>query len=79
MHRTLSIDYCFVLSGEIVIRLDGGDEKTIKAGEVIVQQGANHQWFNRTEETCRVLFVMLGAEKIVTKEGEVLEETAFKR
>lgn len=77
MHRTLSIDYCIVLHGEILIRLDGGEEKTVKAGEVIIQQGTNHQWVNQTGETCRLLFVLLGAEKIVIGD-EVLEETVFK-
>jgi len=39
MQRTLGRKYAAVLSGEIVLRLDGG-EKTIRAGEFIVQQGA---------------------------------------
>ncbi|KAI0109830.1 hypothetical protein F4814DRAFT_424713 [Daldinia grandis] len=42
MHHTLSLDYCAVLSGEIALGLDGGEERTIKAGEVVVQQGVNH-------------------------------------
>lgn len=28
-----------VISGEIVLRLDGGEEKTVRAGEFIVQAG----------------------------------------
>jgi quercetin dioxygenase-like cupin family protein len=78
MHRTLSLDYCVVLSGEIVLRLDGGEEKTAREGDVIIQQGSNHQWMNQTGETCRLLFVMLGADSIVTGAGEVLEDTVFK-
>jgi len=79
MHRTLSLDYAVVLSGEIVLRLEGGEEKTVKAGEFIVQRGVNHEWINRGSETCRMVFVMVGAEKIVTADGEVLEETVFKK
>ncbi|KPM42844.1 hypothetical protein AK830_g3690 [Neonectria ditissima] len=79
MHRTHSIDYCHVLSGEIVLALDGGDEKTVKAGEFIVQQGVNHSWINRTELPCRLLFVMIGAEKVVLENGKVLEEDVFKK
>jgi len=75
MRRTLSLDYAAVLSGEIVLRLDGGDEKTIRAGEFVVQQGANHEWINRAAEPCRILFVMVGAEKVALKDGTVLEET----
>lgn len=79
MHRTQSIDYCVVLTGEIVLALDGGEEKTVKAGEFIVQQGVNHQWFNRTTAPCQILCVLVGAEKVVLKNGTVLEETVIKK
>lgn len=79
MHRTLSCDYAAVMSGEIVLRLDGGEEKTVRAGEFMVQRGANHEWINRSEEICRILVVMVGSEKIVTEGGKVLEETVFKK
>jgi quercetin dioxygenase-like cupin family protein len=77
MHRTLSLDYAVVLSGEIVCRLDGGEEKTVKAGEFLVQRGVNHEWHNRLDVPCRVLFVMTAAEKIVLADGTELEETVF--
>ncbi|KAJ7441672.1 hypothetical protein B0H11DRAFT_2292345 [Mycena galericulata] len=77
MHRTLSVDYAVVLSGEIVCSLDGGDEKTIKTGEFMVQRGANHAWHNRTQEMCRILVVMVGTEKIVLADGKALEQTVF--
>ncbi|KAJ7912553.1 hypothetical protein B0H13DRAFT_2250966 [Mycena leptocephala] len=76
-HRTQSIDYAVVVSGEIVLSLDNGEEKTVKAGEFMVQRGANHSWHNRTQETCRIAVVMVGAEKIVLQDGRVLEETVF--
>ncbi|KAG6353444.1 hypothetical protein INS49_005625 [Diaporthe citri] len=80
MHRTLSLDYAVVLSGEIVCVLDGGEEKTISRGEFIVQRGTNHQWVNRSQtEVARILFVMVGAEKVVLEDGRGLEETVFKR
>ena len=77
MHRTQSLDYCVVMSGEIVLALDGGQEKTVKAGEFIIQGGANHQWINRTDEPCRIAFVMVGAHNIQLQDGTVLEETVF--
>ena len=79
MHRTLSCDYVAVMSGEIVLRLDGGEEKTVRAGEFIVQRGANHEWINRSDEVCRILVVGVASEKIVTEDGKVLEETVFKK
>ncbi|KAI7783092.1 hypothetical protein LA080_012545 [Diaporthe eres] len=80
MHRTLSLDYAVVLSGDIVCVLDGGEEKTIAQGEFIVQRGTNHQWVNRSEtEVARILFVMVGADKVVLEDGRGLEETVFKK
>ncbi|KAH8885936.1 hypothetical protein GQ53DRAFT_785128 [Thozetella sp. PMI_491] len=75
MHRTLSLDYAVVLSGEIVLELDGGEERTVRAGEFIIQQGTNHKWINRLPEPCRVLFMMVGARQIVLNDGTALEET----
>jgi hypothetical protein len=79
MHRTLSIDFAVVLSGEIVLRLDSGDEKTVRPGEFIIQGGTNHQWINRTDETCRTMFITVGAEKVKLADGTELEETVLKR
>lgn len=67
------MDYCVVLKGEIVARLDEGVEKTIKEGDVMVQMGTIHAWLNKSDQWCRMLFVMLDAEKVVTKDGSVLE------
>ncbi|MCJ1243027.1 hypothetical protein MMC30_000223 [Trapelia coarctata] len=79
MHRTLSLDYGAVISGEIVLRLDGGEEKVVRAGEFMVQRGMNHEWINRSESVCRIVCVMVGAEKIVLRDGRGLEETVFKK
>lgn len=80
MHRTLSLDYAVVLSGEIVLELEGaGGERTVRAGEFIVQGGVSHSWVNRTDEPCRVAFVMVGAEKVRLESGEELEETVFRK
>jgi quercetin dioxygenase-like cupin family protein len=77
MHRTLSLDYCIVVSGEIAIELDGGEEKTVKAGDFIVQGGVNHRWRNRGDEVCRVCFVMVGSQKVELEDGSKLEETVI--
>ncbi|KAJ7080404.1 hypothetical protein B0H15DRAFT_857040 [Mycena belliarum] len=77
MHRTQSMDYAVVLSGEIVLSLDNGEEKTVKTGEFMVQRGVKHAWHNRTQETCRIMVVMVGTEQIVLADGTVLEETVF--
>ena len=58
MHRTETIDYGIVLSGEIVMLLDVG-ETTAKAGDIVVQRGTNHAWVNRSDEVCRIAFILI--------------------
>jgi len=60
MHRTRSIDYAVVMSGEIDMLLDDS-EVHLKAGDVLVQQGTNHAWVNRGAEPCRIAFVLIDA------------------
>lgn len=60
MHRTKSVDFGIVLSGEIDMLLDDS-EVHVKAGDVVVQQGTNHAWVNRGSETCRIAFILIDA------------------
>jgi mannose-6-phosphate isomerase-like protein (cupin superfamily) len=58
MHRTRTIDYAVIMSGEIDMKLD--DSVThVKAGDVVIQQATNHAWINHAKEPCRVLFVFM--------------------
>jgi quercetin dioxygenase-like cupin family protein len=61
MHRTNSIDYGIVMSGEIELELDDGAKTTIREGGIIVQRGTNHLWRNVTEKPCRIVFVLIEA------------------
>ena len=58
MHRTKSIDYAIVLSGEIDMLLDDS-EIHLKAGDVLVQQATNHAWVNRGTEPCKIAFILI--------------------
>ena len=60
MHRTRTLDYAIVLSGEIWAVMDKGETKLV-AGDVLIQRGTNHAWANRSENPCIVAFVMLDA------------------
>jgi len=62
-HRTDSLDYAVVLEGEITLLVDEG-EATMRAGDVAVQRATSHAWSNRTEQTARVLFVLIGTEPL---------------
>ena len=67
MHRTDSIDYAIVLSGEIDMLLDDS-EVHCGAGDVIIQRGTNHAWVNRGTEVCRIAFVLIDAHPVAPGE-----------
>jgi mannose-6-phosphate isomerase-like protein (cupin superfamily) len=60
MHRTRSLDYAIVLSGEIWAVMDEGETK-LAAGDVLIQRGTNHAWANRSNAPCLVAFVLIDA------------------
>jgi len=62
VHRTRSVDYAVVISGEIDMLLDDS-EVHLKAGDMLVQQGTNHAWVNRGRENCRIAFVLVDADE----------------
>src|SRR5512135_3134189 len=70
-HRTDSIDYAVVMSGEIDMGLDDGVNVHLKAGDVLVQRGTIHNWVNNGTEPCVIAFVLIAA-KPVTVGGKVL-------
>jgi hypothetical protein len=57
-HRTRSIDYGIVLSGEITLMMDEG-ETIARAGDIIIQRGTNHGWINRSATSCRMAFILI--------------------
>ena len=61
-HRTDSIDYAVVMSGEIDMELDDGQVVHLKAGDVLVQRGTIHNWVNKGKEPCQIAFVLVGAK-----------------
>jgi quercetin dioxygenase-like cupin family protein len=69
-HRTDSIDYAVVMSGEVDMVLDDTTVH-LKAGDVLVQRGTIHNWVNRSTEPCVIAFVLIAA-KPVTAGGKVL-------
>jgi quercetin dioxygenase-like cupin family protein len=69
-HRTDSIDYGTVISGEIDMELDSTSVH-LKAGDVLVQRGTIHNWVNKGMAPCVIAFVLVAA-KPVTAGGKVL-------
>lgn len=60
MHRTPTVDFAIVLSGECYLVLDKG-ETLLRAGDTVIQRGVNHAWSNRSAASCRVAFVLVDA------------------
>ncbi len=60
-HRTDSVDYGIVISGEMWMRLDEG-EVHLKAGDAVIQRGTIHNWENRGTEPCIMAFILIATE-----------------
>jgi len=71
VHRTDSLDYAVIMSGEIDMELESGELTHLKAGDVVVQRGTVHNWINRGTEPCVIAFVLIAA-KPVEVGGKVL-------
>ena len=69
-HRTDSIDYAVVISGEVDMVLDNTTVH-LKAGDALVQRGTIHNWVNRGTEPCVIAFVLIAA-KPATAGGKTL-------
>ena len=66
MHKTDTVDFALVLSGEIWALMDEG-ETLLRAGDTLVQRGTNHAWSNRGTEPCLVAFILVSASPLGAK------------
>src|ERR1700719_1857957 len=61
MHRTETLDYAILMSGECDLELDSGEVVKLKAGDLVVQRGTMHAWINRRTAPCKFAFVLIDA------------------
>lgn len=74
LHRSFSLDYGIVMSGELELELDGGSITRLGPGDVVVQRGTSHLWRNPSPDTkCRIAFILIEAAPVVVG-GKVLQE-----
>jgi hypothetical protein len=59
-HKTPSLDYAICLEGEIYAMMDEG-ETLMRQGDVLIQRATNHSWSNRSDQPCRMAFVLIHA------------------
>lgn len=69
MHRSISLNYNFVVQGEVEMILDSGETRRLVQGDMAVQRAVNHAWRNvsRTEWARITAFVV----PAVVEEGVV--------
>ncbi|BBX63313.1 cupin [Mycobacterium saskatchewanense] len=63
MHTTDTVDMEVVLAGEIVLELDDGAEKMLRAGDVNIQNGTRHRWHNRGDAPAVLAVAMIGGSR----------------
>ena len=60
MHKTDSVDYALILSGEIDMLLDE-DDVELSTGDGVVERGSYRAWAGRGTAPCRIAFILIGA------------------
>jgi len=63
MHTSDTIDFGYVISGEVWLELDDGKQVHLRAGDTYVQNGTRHAWRNKASETCKILVVLIGVSR----------------
>jgi mannose-6-phosphate isomerase-like protein (cupin superfamily) len=61
MHKTNSIDYLVVVSGQMYMVMEDG-ETLLNQGDCVVQRGTNHAWVNKSDKPCLLAAVLIDAE-----------------
>ncbi len=70
-HRTETLDYIIMLSGEIDLELDSGEVAHLKSGDVLLNRGMIHTWVNNGSVSAVMAVIMTDA-KPVEVNGKVL-------
>jgi len=63
VHTTNTVDFEYVISGEVWLELDDGKEIHLRAGDTVVQNGTRHAWRNKRSEPCRLVVCLIGAHR----------------
>ncbi|MEO9469245.1 cupin domain-containing protein [Parasphingorhabdus sp.] len=63
MHTTDSIDFGILVKGELLLELDDGATRTLKAGDCVVQNGTRHAWRNHSGTVATMFFILQGAKR----------------
>src|SRR5436189_3456165 len=64
MHRTETVDYAILLSGECDLELDDGKTVHMTQGDIVVQRGTMHAWVNNGSQPCTFAFILIDADPV---------------
>jgi quercetin dioxygenase-like cupin family protein len=70
VHRSITADYGYVVSGEVELILDNDKTVTLRAGDTFVQRGTLHAWRNPGAEPCRAIVLSVQASEDVGRPGD---------
>ena len=62
MHRTETLDYALLLSGECDLELDSGAIVHMKPGDIVVQRGTMQAWVNNGKAPAVFAFILIDAD-----------------
>jgi len=71
MHRTETLDYAILLSGECDLELDDGKTVHLKQGDIVVQRGTMHAWVNNGSAPCVFAFILIDADPVGASSGKL--------
>ncbi|KAJ5179450.1 Cupin 2 conserved barrel [Penicillium capsulatum] len=75
VHRTQSLDYGFVLEGQIEMVLEEGEPTLMNRGDVAVQRATMHGWRNPSKtEWARMVFVLQDCQPLIVGGVQMKED-----
>ena len=63
MHTTDTIDFEYVISGDVWLELDDAVQVHLRAGDTVVQNGTRHAWRNKGNEPCTIVVFSVGVNR----------------
>ena len=80
MHETETIDLMTMISGEIWSELEDNDKQIhLKAGDIFLQRGTNHAWYNRGDEPAVFSVTLVSSERTAKTPSTKMEGAAVHR
>ena len=63
-HRTETMDYAILLSGELDCELENDEVVSLKPGDVLIQRGTIHTWVNKGSVPAVIAFILIDAKAV---------------